>query len=236
MVKTRQTSGGASLHYDGLNAHHIIAGAESTWDEAVDMYSITTNKITGTGLVDYTSLVNPSTKLPLAFIDATHAKRQTSNLYLSDNIIINNDIALALTLGMMKTSDIESHPYGRVAVVYQPSQNNIFKIMGASGIRYPSFQEMYATPSRYATGNPNLSTEEVHSLEAQYLRKINTDLTAGLNFFYLSNSNQIVRDIRNNLYSLQLNLVIRLLRNLLSRLLVVNHRLRLQRIPQSQLL
>ncbi|MDO9303926.1 MAG: TonB-dependent receptor plug domain-containing protein [Sulfuricurvum sp.] len=197
MVKNRRTAGGTSLYYDGLQSHHLVAGVESTWDEAVDMYSITTNKTTGTGLVDYTSLINPSTGLSLAFIDAEHAKRQTTNLYLSDTITLDEKTAIALTLGMMKTSDIGSNLYGRASIVYQPTRSDIFKLMGTSGIRNPSFQEMYATPSRYATGNPNLTTEKVKSFEAQYLRKLNTNLTAGLNLFYLVNSQQIVRDATN---------------------------------------
>jgi len=207
MVKNRRTAGGTSLHYDGLESHHLVAGLESTWDEAVDMYSITTNKITGTGLVDYTSLFNPSTGLSLAFIDAAHAKRQTTNLYLSDNITLNEQTAIALTLGIIKTSDIGSDFYGRTSIVYQPTRSDIFKLMGAIGIRNPSFQEMYATPSRYATGNPNLSAEKVKSLEAQYLRKINTNLTAGLNLFYLVNSQQIVRDATNTFQNYGKNVI-----------------------------
>lgn len=197
MVKSRSTKSEVLLHYDGLKSHHITTGFESKWNEAIDMYSITTNKLTGSGLVDYTYLNNPSTGLPLAFIDAAHAKRQSNNLYLSDMMTINDQTALALTVGMIHTSDIASNIYGRLALVYQPTRNDIFKIMGSSGNRYPSFQEMYATPSRYATGNPNLSYEKVHSIESQYLRKLNTNLTAGINLFYTENSNQIVRDTTN---------------------------------------
>lgn len=187
MIKSRRINGGASLHYGGVESHRLVAGIESTWDEAIDSYSRTTNKITGIGIVDYTDTAR-------AFIDAAHAKRQTTNFYLTDMITINNTTAVALTAGMMRTSDSKSDGYGRVAVVYQPDRSNIFKLMGASGERYPSFQEMYLAPSPYGTGNPNLSHEHVRSVETQYLHKFHTHLTAGVNLFYIANSQQIVRD------------------------------------------
>ncbi|MDD2950978.1 MAG: hypothetical protein PHU29_09335, partial [Sulfuricurvum sp.] len=142
---------------------------------------------TGVGLVDYSNTSR-------AFIDTTNAKRQTTNLYLADNIDINEHTALALTLGTIKTSDVNSENYGRASVVYQPDYTNIYKLMAGTGFRYPSAQEMYVTPSPYATGNPNLTHEHVNSIEGQYLRKLNTNLTAGINLFYLKNTQQIVRD------------------------------------------
>jgi hypothetical protein len=187
MIKSRRISGGAALHYNGFDAHRLTAGVESTWNEAVDSYSVTTNKATGSGLVDYSDT-------PLAFIKAGNAKRQSTNLYLSDMITVNDAIAVALSVGQKRASDIESHTYGRAAIVYQLTRNDIVKIMAASGERYPSFQEMYLTPSPYGTGNGDLTYEHVRSVEAQYLRKLRSNLTAGLNFFYISNSQQIVRD------------------------------------------
>lgn len=187
LIKSRRLSGAASLDYTGLESHHLTAGIESTWNEAVDMHSITTNKVTGIGMVDYSNTAQ-------AFIDAKNAKRQTTNLFLSDMITINDMTAIALTAGQIQTSDIKSHTHGRAAIVYQPSRSDIFKLMAASGVRYPSFQEMYITPSPYGTGNPNLTHEHVRSIEAQYLRKLDSTLTAELNFFYISNSQQIVRD------------------------------------------
>jgi iron complex outermembrane receptor protein len=187
MVKNRRISGGGSFNYDGFEAHRITAGVESTWDEAVDMYSRTTDKDTGIGMVDYSGT-------PRAFINADNAKRQITNLYLSDTITLNDATAVALTLGTMRTSDIQSHIYGRAAIVYQPTRSDIFKLMVACDNRYPSFQEMYLAPSPYGTGNPDLLYERVHSIETQYLRILGPHLTSGLNIFYMDNAQQIVRD------------------------------------------
>lgn len=190
MVKFRRLSGSAILHYNGIDSHRLSAGIESSWHEAVDMKTIG-NKIPALGIQDYT------TSSP--FIYADQASRQSTNLYLSDNIDINEHLALALTIGKMLTSDVDSHTYGRAALLYQPTRIDIFKLMIASGVRYPSFQEMYVTPSPYATGNPNLTHEHVQSIETQYLRKLNNNLTAGINLFYLQNEQQILRD-QNNVF------------------------------------
>lgn len=191
MVKSRRISGSASVHYDGFDAHHLTSGVESTWDEAIDSYSVTSDK-TGltTNILDYTDT-------PYQYFKYQNAKRQTTNFYLLDTMTVNNQIAIAMTLGVMRASDIGSDFYGRASIVYQPTRSDIFKLMAGTGVRYPSFQEMHLTWSRYAGGNPNLMEEHVNSFEAQYLRKLNTNLTAGLNLFYLVNSQQIVRDATN---------------------------------------
>ncbi|MFZ3052343.1 MAG: TonB-dependent receptor [Sulfuricurvum sp.] len=201
MVKSRRITGGTSVHYDGFDTHHLTSGIESTWDEAIDSYSVTSDK-TGltTNILDYTDT-------PFQYFKYQNSKRQTTNFYLSDTMTVNDQIAIAMTLGMTSTSDINSDFYGRASIVYQPTRNDIFKIMAGTGNRYPSFQEMYLTWSLYAGGNPNLSAEKVKSLEAQYLRKINTNLTAGLNLFYLVNSQQIVRDATNTFQNYGKNVI-----------------------------
>ncbi|MFA6144191.1 MAG: TonB-dependent receptor [Sulfurimonas sp.] len=201
MVKSQRISGGASLHYDALEAHHLIAGVESTWDAAIDSYSITTDKSgLTTNIIDYTDT-------SFQYFKYQNAKRQSTNLYLSDSMTINDQIAVAITLGLMKTSDVGSDFYGRASLVYQPTYNDIFKLMGSSENRLPSFQEMYLTWSRYAGGNPNLTHEHVNSLETQYLRKINANLTTGINLFYLVNTQQIVRDVTGTFQNLGENTI-----------------------------
>ncbi len=187
IIKNRRLSGGTTLHYNGFDSHHISAGIESTWKDSIDMQSVTTNKITGIGMVDYSNT-------PYAFIDADKAKRQSTDLYLSDHFDINDHLAVAITVGMLNTSDVQSNFYGRAAFVYQPTYSDIFKLMASAGSRYPTFHEMHITPSAFAAGNENLIPEHVHSIEGQYLRKLNTNLTAGISLFYIQNMDQITLD------------------------------------------
>jgi len=185
MLESRRISGGAVVHYNGLDSHKLSLGSELSWDEAIDMYTIG-NKIPSLGVQDYT--------VTLPFFNANAAKRKTANIYLSDSITFSNTLAAAATVGVMRTSDICQHSYGRISTVYQPTFNNIFKVMVSDGVRYPSFQEMYVTKSAYAAGNINVEPEHVLSLETQYLYKLSSDLTTGINLFYLKNTSQIVRD------------------------------------------
>lgn len=188
MLKTRRISGSGSLYYTGVESHKFSLGIESIWDSAIDMYSKSTNLLTGVGLVDYTHT-------PFAFIHSEDAKRQTTTLYLSDNITVSDTTALALTFGAIRASDIDTDYYGRASLVYQPTRDDIFKLLIGDGIRFPSFQELYLFPTPYATGNTQLSCEYVKSYETQYLHKITSNLTAEINLFYLQNTQQIVRDI-----------------------------------------
>lgn len=187
MIKTRRISGCGVLHYTGFESNQLSLGIESIWDSAIDMHSKTTNLATGIGIVDYT-------QTPYAFINSESSKRQTTNFYLSDKIIVNNTTALALTLGAIQSSDIGSNYYGRAALVYQPTQYDIYKLMSGNGFRLPTFQEKYLFPTPYAVGNIQLTFENVKSFETQYLHKFSSDLTAGVNLFYLKNTHQIVRD------------------------------------------
>lgn len=199
MAEFRRISGSAIFHYNGFSGHQLAAGFESSWLEATDMKTVA-NKIPASGIQDYTS--------SSPFFYADRAKRQSTHLYLSDNIDFNDHLALAITLGEMVTSDDKSQTYGRAALLYQPNRVDIFKIMVANGVRYPSFQEMYVTPSAYATGNPNLTHEHVTSIETQYLRKLSNTLTAGVNLFYLQNGQQILRDQNNTFQNFGKNKII----------------------------
>ncbi len=187
MFKTRHISGSGALNYTGVEHHDLSLGIETMWDSSIDMSSKSTDLITGIGLIDYTHT-------PFAFINSESAKRQTTSFYLSDKIVMSDTTALALTLGTIKTSDIDTDHYGRIALVYQPNRYDIFKVMVGNGFRHPSYQELYLFPTPYATGNTQLTCEHVKSYETQYIHKLTSDLTAGINLFYLKNTNQIVRD------------------------------------------
>jgi iron complex outermembrane receptor protein len=185
MLEGRRATGGMALHYDGFDAHRISTGITLSWDETIDMYTIG-NKIPSLGIQDYTDT--------LPFFNANAAKRQSTEMYLSDSITFSDTFATAITAGLIQTSDMQQHQYGRIAAVYQPTYKDIFKVMLSEGVRYPSFQEMYVTKSAYAEGNPDVEPEHVFSAETQYIRKIDADLSAGVNLFYLKNEEQISRD------------------------------------------
>lgn len=185
MIKNRSIGSSLTLRYTGLQNQIFSFQISSEWDKTIDTKTIG-NKVPSLGIQDYTQ--------SKPFIDAYKAKRQTTHLSLTDSINIDETKAMVLTLGYIRASDTDADTYGRAAFVYQPTRNDIYKIIGSSGFRFPSYQEMYVTPSPYAAGNDTLGSEHVVSLETQYLRKLHSDLTYGINLFYISNDNQILRD------------------------------------------
>lgn len=66
--------------------------------------------------------------------------------------------------------------------------------MVGNSIRLPSWQEMYVANNPERIGNPELQPEQVTTYEAQYLYKLASQTTMGLNLFYSTNSDQILRD------------------------------------------
>lgn len=190
LLKTRHIAASAELLYDAFERHSIVIGMEFLHDKVIGMRSVTTDLLTGVGMVDYTDT-------PFAFFNDDKASRSTRHWYLSDKIDINDQLAMTAMAGFLEYSDLSSQAYGRVSLVYQPTTYDIFKIMAGNSVRPPSFQELYVFPTPYAAGNPDLESEKVRSYETQYLHKFSHDLTFDLNLFYLINSNQIVRDETN---------------------------------------
>ncbi|MGD9971359.1 MAG: TonB-dependent receptor plug domain-containing protein [Sulfuricurvum sp.] len=198
-LKNRTIKTEGMVQYTGLNGHTLKLGTSVSWEKSYDMSSLTTNKTGGTSTVDYTNT--------LPFFNADDARRRTNEFYLSDSIDINPQWAVVLTAGGIQTDTIALHSYARGAVVYQPWYNHIFKVMVGSGIRLPSWQEMYVANNPARIGNPSLDPEHVNSYEVQYIYKPTEFLTAAVNAFYLSNTDQIVRDSSNTYQNIGKNTI-----------------------------
>lgn len=190
-VTGRHTNFNSELSYNGLENHHIRAGFTLFEEKVVDSYTIT-NKITPSSIIDI-SHIDP-------FFKANDAQREGSEYYLSDSIEINDEIAMELTGGIVQVTHAPSEVYYRGAIVYQPTFSDIFKLMGGHSYRLPSFQEMYIAPSPYGTGNPNLTPEQVSSIETQYIHHFSSDLSSALNLFYIYNNDQITRNTQTNIF------------------------------------
>lgn len=189
-LKSRAVKGEISAQYSGFDKHLIKAGYSHIYENAIDMSSITTNKVTGSGMVDYTNT--------LPFFNAEDAQRHIDNFYLSDYFNINDEWAFSFTAGGIHNKKTSTQWYGRGALVYQPTYNHIFKIMAGNSYRLPSWQEMYLDNNPSRNGNPDLSIEQVKSIEGQYLYKIDSSLTTALSLFYIENKDQIV--LQNTVY------------------------------------
>lgn len=183
-LKNRLMYGNVAADYTGMKRHKIVFGYTEKYEDAVDLTSITTERVNnGTQLIDY------STTAP--FLNAGSACRHTHEFYLNDTFDINDQIALSLYAGGIKTSNMPTHAYARAALVYQPLPKHIVKFMVGNSYRLPSWQEMYTLNNPSRIGNPSLGPEHVISYETQYLYKPTSATTLGVNVFYLHNTDQI---------------------------------------------
>jgi iron complex outermembrane receptor protein len=201
-LNNRLYEGEASTEYSGVENHLIKVGYNIKFENAIDMSSITTKKAAeggGTDFIDYTQ--------SKPFFNANDAKRHTNELFISDNININDQWALAIAGGSIQYNQTDSNLYGRVAIVYQSSYQNLFKLMAGNSFRLPSWQEMYVANNPSRIGNPDLIPEQVKSIEAQYIHKFNSNLSLSTNVFHLLNSNQITRDSSNKFQNIGSNTI-----------------------------
>lgn len=182
-ITNRVIYGGVSVRYDGFDGHTPKIGAYQSDEKNINLRSITTNRVTGIGLVDYTNSA--------PFFDGEAAKRKTTKLYLSDSFEISNSVALSFELGSDKASDFERQNDYRAAIVWQPSDSDILKAMTSTAYRAPSWQELYGMNNSARIGNKSLKPERVRAYEAQYIKKLNQNDSLAFNLFFLHNKNQI---------------------------------------------
>lgn len=191
-LMNRTIYGAASIKYRGLASHTPKIGIYQSDEKNIELRSVTTNRLTGTGWVDY------SKSAP--FFDGESAKRKTTKLYLSDSYNISDKLALSFELGSDEANDFKRQNDYRTALVWQTSDYDILKIMSSTAYRAPAWQELYGLNNPARIGNRDLKPERVHAYEAQYIKKLNSDDSFSANLFFIHNKNQINKINTQNQY------------------------------------
>ncbi len=191
-LKNRIAYGGVSVRYEGFDDHSIKIGTYQSFEKNILVRSVTTNRLTGSGWVDYSDTA--------PFFDGDAARRKTTKIYMSDSWDISDKWALSFELGSDEGSDFERQNDYRVAAVWQASESDIFKFMTSTAYRAPAWQELYGMNNPARVGNRALKPERVRAYEAQYIKKLDHDDSIGLNIFYLQNANQINKINAQNQY------------------------------------
>lgn len=191
-LRNEITYAGVSFRYDGLKNHIPKIGVYTSREKNLEVRSITTNKLTGIGLVDY------SIKAP--FFDGSAAKRDLDKIYVSDTWNLSSDAALSFELNSDDSNDFKRQNDYRVALVWQVSDKDILKFMTTTAYRAPAWQELYGINNAARVGNRDLKPERVKSYEAQFIQKIDIEESVALNIFYLTNKNQINKINAQNQY------------------------------------
>jgi len=122
---------------------------------------------------------NPATFVPepwqrytgaLNYIDA-NVRRDIGSLTLLDEFQIDSDILLTLGLRYDYYSDAGENFSPRLAVVWQPRPQHIFKAQYARAFRPPTFIELYGQVTA-VIGNPGLSSEFIDTYEVGYIHRL----------------------------------------------------------------
>jgi iron complex outermembrane receptor protein len=163
---------------------YVTAGLSGSWSNTLSEKTITTNRATGTGMVDYSD----STSLPF-FNPNGSINTQTG--YLTYERALSSSLLGYASLTLDHRNGLATQIDPRLAAVYTIDPNNLLKFSISSAHRNPSWQEMFTLNNSARWGNPDLRPETVMAYETQYIHKFETEHTLSLNLFRLDNNDQI---------------------------------------------
>lgn len=160
----------------------ITVGLSGSWSDTLSEKTITTNRATGTGLVDYSTSLpffNPNGSINNQTAYITYERPLSSNLIGYASLTFDHRNGLATQIDP------------RLAAVYTLDPNNLLKFSISRAHRNPSWQEMFTLNNKARWGNPDLRPETVIAYETQYIHKFESEHTLSLNLFRLDNNDQI---------------------------------------------
>ncbi|WP_345974934.1 TonB-dependent receptor [Sulfurimonas sp. HSL3-7] len=181
----------AYLKYSGVDNHQITIGYRLSREETYNIVTITTDRDTGIGLVDYTDT------LPFFDIDA---KRDTAMFSLQDQMEIGTKLGILYGINIEKTSLSKIQYDPRISFVYQSDMQRIFKAIYSHSHRNPSWQELYTLNNAARVGNTDLKPETVDAFELAFIQKFSGSSYLQADVFYLINKDQIDKNNALHLY------------------------------------
>ena len=179
------------LTYNGFDRHKVTFGYRLTREETYRVVTITTNRDTGTGMVDYSDT--------LPFIDP-NAKRDTVMASVQDQMEVNQKLSLLYGINVEKTSLTDTQYDPRFSIVYQQDMRNIFKAIYSHSHRNPSWQELFVTNTAARVGNTELKPETVDTFELAAIRKFSGSNYLQAVAFYMINKNLIDKNNDEHVY------------------------------------
>lgn len=164
--------------YDG----DMTFGLSGSWSSVSSEKTITTNRDSGTGMTDYSTILpffNPNGTINNLTAYLTYEKSITTSLTGYSSVTVD------------RRNGISPQIDPRIATVYTIDPNNLVKFSISRAHRNPSWQEMFTLNNKARWGNPDLRPETVMAYETQFIHQFEIDHTLSLNLFRLNNNNQI---------------------------------------------
>ncbi|MDD5051669.1 MAG: TonB-dependent receptor plug domain-containing protein [Sulfuricurvum sp.] len=160
----------------------LTIGMSGSRSSVTSEKTITTDRNTGTGMSDYSSILpffNPDGFINEATAYVTYERP------LSDSWVGYSSLTID------KRNALSSQFDPRIAAVYTIDPSNLLKFSISRAHRNPSWQEMFTLNNKARWGNPNLTPETVIAYETQYIHHFETEHTLSINLFQLNNNDQI---------------------------------------------
>ena len=179
------------LKYSGFEDHMITVGYRLSREETYNILTITTNRDSGIGLVDYTET--------LPFFNV-NAKRDTVMFSLQDQMEIGEKLGLLYGINIENTSLAKTQYDPRISLVYQSDMQRIFKAIYSRSHRNPSWQELFTLNNSARIGNTALKPETVDAFELAVIQKFESNSYLQADVFYLINKDQIDKNNAQHLY------------------------------------
>ena len=131
---------------------------------------------------------------------AENLSRRVIGVYLQDQYAFSKKLDFTFGLRFDDYDDIGSDVTPRIAGVYHLSDEQTLKMQYAQSFRPPTFLEMYTKNNIVVTGNPDLKSEQLDSIDIGYV--YNNGLLIGrATIFYYMLEGLIAIDNTNQMYS-----------------------------------
>lgn len=160
----------------------VSFGIGKRWSDVNSEKTITTNRDTGNGMVDYSQT--------LPFFNPTGSISDLTSYITYEKVILPSLTGYA-SINLDKRNNLSLQIDPRFAAVYTLDPNNLVKFSISRAHRNPSWQEMFTLNNKARWGNPDLRPETVIAYETQFIHKFETDHTLSINLFRLDNDDQI---------------------------------------------
>jgi outer membrane receptor for ferrienterochelin and colicins len=172
---------GMDVSYKGLNKHDVLFGMDYSHTLQGDTYAERNYYVDANGRL--ISMPNGSYTGDRNWM-AENLSRRVFGVYVQDQYSITNQWMLTAGLRWDDYDDIGNDFTPRLAAVYQLSDRQILKAQYAQSFRPPTFLEQYAKNNPVVSGNPDLNSERLETVEAGYVYNDGITIGRATVFYY----------------------------------------------------
>ena len=162
-----EARGNLEINFTGLNNHNILAGLHAMAVRQGDTWARRNYSITETGTISALDSVQTFEGSDNWITE--NNRRMLASFYAQDQWQLFTPLTLTYGGRIDHYLNTGTSINPRAAAVYNFLDNHIFKVQYSRAFRPPTFIEMFAQNNAVATGNPDIASETIQSIEAGYV-------------------------------------------------------------------